>query len=78
MESKIYKKPDKPEYGIRITDIWFVSTILIVFITTLVCVLFGLDIPFWLNFWWVTLTPILIKSVAPNSRFVEWLEKERW
>ena len=63
----------------RITDILFLGLLLICMTIVLMSLLFGFNIPYWFNFWWVLLLPIVILKVfLPKNKITRWIERERW
>lgn len=64
----------------RITDIVFFTVYITAFISFMAMLITNnATIPFWLNFWWVLLLPIVfVKVFLPNSKITNWLEKERF
>ncbi len=75
------KEKDEKEYvryGLRITDLWFFGTIFSMLILIFVCIILNITIPGIFSFWWVILSPIILKAFVPKSKFVQWIEKERW
>lgn len=63
----------------RITDVYFLSTIILAIVAIFGSLIFSGHVCQWLTFWWVILLPVfLIRFFFPSSKITAWLEKERF
>ena len=59
----------------RISTFYLFSICGIVFTILMIATIFNINLPDYINLWFLLLIPILSKVFFPNSMFTEWMNK---